>query len=431
MNYGLAKEIYGGVPWMMDSVSFNYMSSMLKNFRNGVSLELPDQKHNSFSLLNVQNEDKIVTRPFGDDWSLGQLENNQDFRAVVVLNLDGPITLSGGASTVGMQTVSDIMTKASEDDRVVGFILKTNSGGGSSSAVELMVDTINEIKKTKPVYSVITKGGMAASAAYGIISASTKIFSESGQNIVGSIGTMIEFDGYAANSEDKLFGEKHIRLYATKSTMKNKAFEEALNNDNYEPLIKELLDPINENFIDMVGNNRPQLKGTDFGDGHTTFSKDAVGTFIDGIASFNEVVQMVLSDSKENKNKNKNKNNNSNLSLTNSTKKMTKEEIKQAHPEAYAGIVSEGISAERERVKSLLVYVDADQKAVVEAINSGDEISPSQREAFMVKMNAANMLAGMQSDSAKPLVTAEAPVVVTPEATAKEKEINAAMDFKI
>lgn len=424
MNYGLAKEIYGGVPWMMDSVSFNYMSSMLKNFRNGIYLEIPDQKHNSFSLLNVQNEDKIITRPFGDDWNPGQLENNEDFRAVVVLNLDGPITLSGGASTVGMQTVSDIMIKASYDNRVVGFILKTNSGGGSSSAVELMVDTINEIKKTKPVYSVVIKGGMAASAAYGIISASTKIFSESGQNIVGSIGTMIEFDGYAANTEDKLFGEKHIRLYASKSTMKNKAFEEALNNDNYEPLIKELLDPINENFIDMVGNNRPQLKGTDFGDGHTVFSKDAIGTFIDGIASFDEVLQMLIDDSK---------NNNSilNSSLIKNSVKMTKGEIKSSNPEIYNEIVNEGIQSERERVLSWMVYASVDHEAVNAGIESGNEILPSQREKLMIKMNASTMLSKLQSDSAGLVITGETASVIDPVSESENKELEQAMNFNL
>jgi ClpP class serine protease len=406
MNFGLSKEIYGGTPWMMDPVSFNYMSSMLKNFRNGVSLDVPDIKYNSFEVLDVANADKIVTRPFGNEWMPGELENNKDFRAVVVLNLNGPITKNGGASSVGMQTVSEVMLKASQDKRVVGFVLKTDSGGGASSAVELMIDTINEVKLSKPVYSVITKGGMAASAAYGIISASTKIFSESNQNIVGSIGTMIEFEGVAANTE--IDGVKFIRLYATKSTEKNKAFEEALNNDNYKLLVSELLDPINENFIAMVESNRPQLKGTNFDNGHTVFSKDAIGTFIDGIASFNEVVQMVLEDSK-------NYNSSSNLSLINSQKKMTKEELKQSHPELYSSVVSEGAHAERERVASWMVYANTDLEAVTQGIKGGSEISASQREEFMVKMNSAAMLKNLQSDSAPAIVVNEA-TVVSPDA---------------
>lgn len=421
MNFGLGREIYGGTPWMMDPISFNYMSSMLKNFRGGVTMELPDQKYNSFSLLDVSNEDKIVTRPYGDEWNPGQLDNSEKFRAVVVLNLNGPITKSGGASSVGMQQVSDVMMKASQDPRVVGFVLKTDSGGGASSAVELMVDTINQIKKDKPVYSVITKGGMAASAAYGIISASTMIFSESGQNVVGSIGTMIEFDGYAANSEDKLFGEKHIRLYATKSTMKNKAFEEALNNDNYEPLINELLDPINENFISMVGSNRPQLVGTDYDNGHTVFSKDAIGTFIDGIASFDEVVNMILEDTKIQT---------TNTSLINNSKKMNRQELQQNHPDLVNEIRQEGVTAERERVKSWMIYSDADLATVTSGIASGEPISESQREELLVKKHASQSIANLQADSAKPLVTSETQTNV-PEVNEESEEIKNAFNFNL
>ena len=63
----------------------------------------------------------------------------------------------------------------------------------SSAAVEIMDNTISEIKKTKSVYFLIKKGGLACSAMYGIISGSNKIYSESLMNIIGSVGTMIAF----------------------------------------------------------------------------------------------------------------------------------------------------------------------------------------------------------------------------------------------
>jgi ClpP class serine protease len=279
--------------------------------------------------------------------------------------------------------------------------LNVDSGGGSTAAVQLMVDTINQVKQTKPVYAVISKGGMAASAAYGIASASNKIFSEDEMNIVGSVGTMISFEGRPANSTAP-DGTKYITLYATKSTEKNKAFEEALNNDNYKLLINDLLDPINENFINMVESNRPQLKGTDFDNGHTVFSKEAIGTFIDGIASFEQVVEMVMNESKVI--------NNNNLSLTNSKKKMTKEELKQSHPDVYASIVSEGANAERERVASWMVYAETDSATVTQGIESGAEITASQREKLMVKMNSKGMLDALKSDSTKDVTSGESSV---------------------
>jgi len=241
MNFALAKEIYGLTPWCVDAISFHSLSAVLKNFQNGVSLEVPEIKYNTPFLMQIKNETRIIQR----DW---QLDNNDKFEGIGIINLNGPITKGGGMSSMGMIENANAMRTMAKDQRIKGFIINTDSGGGASGAVQIMVDAINEVKQTKPVYALVTKGGMAGSAAYGIISAATKIYSEDKMNIVGSVGTMIQFEGKVANSKDK-DGTKNIRLYATKSTAKNKAFEEAINNDNYEIIISELLDPINDNFI--------------------------------------------------------------------------------------------------------------------------------------------------------------------------------------
>lgn len=422
MNFGLAKEIYGLTPWCVDSISFHSLSAILKNLQNGVALEIPDSKYNSFSSIQFESNSKIVTRPYGNEWEPGQLDNNEDFTAIVVLNLNGVITKSGGASSIGMEQISNTMLRASSDKRVVGFILRTDSGGGSSGAVEVMVDAINTIKQTKPVYSVITKGGMAGSAAYGIISASTKIFSESEMNIVGSVGTMIQFSGKPHGNVDQ-DGEKTIVLYATKSTMKNKAFEEAINKDNYQLLVNELLDPINENFIAQTLANRPQLEGTKFDNGHTVFAKEAVGTFIDGIASFDQVVEMVLSDAKE-------MSTNTNINQNSNNSQMNRTELNQAHPELVQSIIQEGVIAERERVASWEAYREADSKAVSEGIASGLAITNAQSHSFLVAMAQKGKVNDLQADNANTIVTAE---TATNEDTVegKNKEIESAFDFKL
>lgn len=414
MNFGLAKEIYGGGAWCVDPISFLSLSSILKNIQNGVKLDVPEKKYNSVSFLDLKSATKLIQR----DW---QLESKDDFEAIGIINLNGPITKGGGASSTGMIELSNMMFSMSKDERVKGFVILTDSGGGASSAVEIMTDTINEIKQTKPVYALVTKGGMAGSAAYGIISAATKIYSEHKMNVVGSVGTMISFEAHKANSESP-DGLKHITVYASKSTMKNKAFEEAVNNDNYDLLVSEILDPINENFIEMVGNNRPKLKSTKFDDGHTVYSRDAIGTFIDGIASFKEVVEMVVEESNSNITLNPNINSNS--------KKMNKAEIKSAHPETYNEILSEGRTAEKERVGSWMAYSKVDAEAVEAGIASGLEISPSQRENFNVKMQQAAILGNLVIDSAKPIVTAESQITETVK-TEKDKELESAMDFKL
>ncbi len=419
MNYALAKEIYGLTPWCVDSVSFQSLSTILQNFQNGVSLELPEVKYNTPQIYKIKSDTRIITNPYGNYYEEGQLENNDDFDGIGIINLNGPIVKSSGASTVGMESVSSYMMQMNKDKRIKSFIIMTDSGGGVSSAVQIMVDTINEIKKEKPVYALVTKGGMAGSAAYGIISAATKIYSEDKMNIVGSVGTMIQFSGKPHGNVDQ-DGEKTIVLYATKSTAKNKAFEEAVNNDNYELIVNDLLDPINENFISTVLGNRPQLKGSNFDDGHTVFSKDAVGTYIDGIASFDQVVNMIVTESKDKK---KSVINNSNKG------KMTKQEFKSEHPTVYAEIVSEGALNEKERVASWMVYQTADPEAVANGIASGESISASVRESLMVKMYSNKMISNLKDDNAADLTTPESKV--KEDEVVGNKELEEAFKFKL
>jgi ClpP class serine protease len=412
MDFTLAKEIYG-TAWSVDAVSFMHLTSILKNIQNGLVLDVPEQKLNSIGVLEIKSDSRIVKSNY-------DLNNKDSFDGIGIINLNGAITKSGGASTDGTKQMSETMLQMASDNRVKGFVVLTDSGGGATGAVQIMIDAINEVKKTKPVYALIEKGGMAGSAAYGIISACTEIYSEDDMNIVGSVGTMIQFSGKPNGNVDR-DGEKTVVLYATKSTAKNKAFEEAINNDNYDLIINELLDPINENFISNVLSNRPKLKGSKFDDGHTVFSKDAIGTFIDGIASFDEVVSMILNDSKDLQNK---------LIINSNSKIMNKSEFKSQFPDAYQEIVSEGVKLEQERVGSWMAYSEADPKAVSEGIASGLAISQSQSHGFLVKMAQKGKLADLQSDNAPAIVTNGTPTELN-EKSEHDKEIESAFNFKL
>lgn len=395
MNFSLAREIYGLTPWFVDAHSLPGLLGVLENVN---TFETPTAKLNSIDMLLPASDARVVY----SEWDLKYSDEN--FDAVAVVSLDGPITLGGGASSYGMKQLSEKMIRLNNDGRVKAFIILANSGGGASGAVEVMSDTINEITKTKPVYACIQKGGMAASACYGILSACDKIYSESEMNIVGSAGTMIEFAGRKANTEDK-DGRKYIRLYATKSSAKNKGFEEALNNDNYDVLIDDLLDPVNETFLSLIEANRPILKGTDFNDGHTVFSKNAIGTFIDGIKSFDEVVSEVLLDEKITVNQNSTVNN---LKISN----MTKAELKSKHPELYNEVYNEGVkagtTAEADRVGAWNAHLTTDSEAVLAGIESGEAITSKQTQELIVKQASKSQLENLASDSPESIAIAEA-----------------------
>ncbi|MES2287259.1 MAG: hypothetical protein V4547_16325 [Bacteroidota bacterium] len=401
LNFALQREIYGMNPWFVDQLSLPGLLSILNN-TGKVQMELPEIKYNTPSIFKLNQETRIIERPFGNYWDKGQLENNDVFEGIGIIHVNGPITRNGGMSSMGTEQIANIMMAMAADERIKAFIFVVDSGGGSSFAVQILVDAMTAVKAMGiTIYGIVPKGGMAASAAYGIISACDKVFSDGEMNIFGSAGTMCQFEGRAANSEDPK-GTKYVRLYATKSTEKNKGFEEALNNDNYKVIIDELLDPMNEMFLAMIVSNRPALAGTDFDNGHTEFAKDCIGTFIDGIASFNEVVEMLEGTFENGLIENQNNNNNLN------SQKMTRAELQAQHPELFQEVFNLGAASEGIRVGAWMAHYETDPEAVQAGIDSGKEISAKDTQQLLVKASQKSIAAKLESENAPDLTAGEA-----------------------
>lgn len=69
------------------------------------------------------------------------------FKEIAIVNLNGVITVDGGMSSYGMTQLSEYMLSLAKDENIKGFGILGNSGGGSTMAVEIMTDTIAEIRK--------------------------------------------------------------------------------------------------------------------------------------------------------------------------------------------------------------------------------------------------------------------------------------------
>ncbi len=88
-------------------------------------------------------------------------------------------------------------------------------------------------------------------------------------------------------------------------------------------------------------------------------------------------------------------------------KKMTIEEIKDKHPELYAQIVNVGVAKERDRVGAWITYVDADAKAVADAIKAGTELSATAMAELNRKAFASMALDKVEEQAAAAVVTEE------------------------
>lgn len=96
----------------------------------------------------------------------------------------------------------------------------------------------------------------------------------------------------------------------------------------------------------------------------------------------------------------------------NSHKKMTSEEIKSKHPEAYNAIMALGAESEKDRVGSIMAFVEVDPVGVKAAIEAGKALTETQRSEFAIKAFSAQRVSGIEKDSTKDLsLGAEKPEV--------------------
>ena len=84
INFQLAKEIFGIVPWFVDAHSLPSLMTILKNSKSGISLELPEKKYNAVSYLNYAENSTIIN---SDSWyDMQKLKSNEEIELEYILN---------------------------------------------------------------------------------------------------------------------------------------------------------------------------------------------------------------------------------------------------------------------------------------------------------------------------------------------------------
>jgi len=217
-----------------------------------------------------------------------------DGAETVIIQLEGALMKNDYCGWAGTAKLLQFFQKAEETQSVKQIILLADSPGGTVDGTQPFADAVaNSQKKTIAVIS-----GMACSACYWIISGCDEIYCSSTTDIIGSIGTMVQWYDRTQQLENN--GVVLRSFYATKSKDKNRAFREA-NQGEGKLLVKTMLDPLNNEFVSSVEKNREGKINPDVVlTGHTYVGKDAVQNgLIDGIKSLDQVLKQL-----SNKNKN-------------------------------------------------------------------------------------------------------------------------------
>lgn len=87
-------------------------------------------------------------------------------------------------------------------------------------------------------------------------------------------------------------------------------------------------------------------------------------------------------------------------SMKTNNNKMTVEQFKKEHPEAYNAVTKAAADHERDRVNAWLKFVDVDAEAVKKGIESGESIGQTAMADFMAKIATATAKAGLAAEGA-------------------------------
>ncbi len=187
------------------------------------------------------------------------------------------------------QRFVDDLRAADENPKIIAHFLHVCSGGGEAWFLDRAAEAVRNC--TKPVYAFVEQ--CCCSGAYYISANASVIKCYTQNDTIGSVGCMTSFldpEGYYES-----LGFKHIEVYATKSDLKNKKYND-LRTGNPDQYIKEELNPIQGQFereirtarekLAALPEDHPAMRGE-------TFNADKaveVG-LIDGIVDIREALQ--------------------------------------------------------------------------------------------------------------------------------------------
>ncbi len=177
-----------------------------------------------------------------------------------------------------------------DDDKIKGIVVQVNSPGGVVGPSQEIFSELKRVRDElkKPV--VVSCSGLAASGAYYIAVAATKIITNPG-TLMGSIGVIMEF----ANLE-KLYDWAKVHRYTiTSGQFKDSGSEYRAMRPEEHKLFQSLISEVYEQFKSTVRDNRkidPQVLDENT-DGRVFTGQTAVKLgFADEVGTFEDAVRI-------------------------------------------------------------------------------------------------------------------------------------------
>lgn len=269
MNNNL-HSLFSGAFYIDASYAMACIPSLYQSFVKG---DMSDESKNSIV-------SKIQSEKFSNDSTSTQ--------RVAIINFNQPVVKYRNYDWLGTQDFISILESIKNNPEIVGVVFNVDSGGGQVYGTAEFYDYIKSFPKPTATYT----GGLLCSAAYYFANATNFIVANKRADSIGSIGAYSHIVDSSGILEH--FGAKIHTMYGTKSTEKNAEYREVIENSNYEPYIKNILDPMIEDFhADMIA-SRPQLNEIVFKGGTWKGSQSLELGLIDEIGTLQTAIDKVF-----------------------------------------------------------------------------------------------------------------------------------------
>ena len=358
--------------WLIEPNFAFAQGSLIASFINRQTEFAPE-------ILNPQTAFAVDAKDInGAKYSSREGFNGAPKNSVAVISVKGVLMKEDMVcGPAGTATLGRIIQQADNNPNISAIVLHIDSPGGTVDGTEALANIIRNTQK--PV--VAFADGLMASAALWIGSAANEIIASTDTDEIGSVGVIMRFADWQPHWEKK--GVKFHTVAASTSPEKNKAFDE-LREGNYDAYIKEVLDPIDKKFMDVIKERFPDCEEKHL-TGKVFFARDVMGVFVNSIGTLNDSITRAyqLSNPEEEKS-------NHNLKNTRTMKQFAK-------LNAVLGLdalesVDEAVSMNEEQLELVESALLQNDQAVADARSEAE----TQRDAA----NASLVTAENQRDAA-------------------------------
>ena len=243
MNPILAEILSGA--WLISKERSTAYASILLSMLKGESFSDVDS-----AIARERNRSYVIGTMGDQPQRFGFADTNIPVGSVAIIPIRSEILkYDQPCGPRGSQSILSDVKSADQNPNIKSIILIVDSPGGQVTGTDLLAEVI--CNSETPVVAFIE--GMAASAAYWIISGASKIIASSDLDRIGSIGTMLMVEDLQPALEAQ--GVKFHEIYASLSVDKNVDFNHVLDG-KYESYQKNVLDVINSKFLSSIKANR-------------------------------------------------------------------------------------------------------------------------------------------------------------------------------